>query len=76
MQEAEVTNAAGQDGVAPPVSLEATMVAVLFAALPGAPPSYILARQLGGDGELMASVLTVQTAIAVLTLPLVLGLLR
>ncbi len=48
-------------------------IAVLFSALPGAPSSYILARQMGGDGALMASILTVQTALAALTMPLVLG---
>ncbi|ROR34258.1 AEC family transporter [Inmirania thermothiophila] len=52
----------------------ASLVAVLFAALPGAPSAYVLARQLGGDGALMAGLVTGQTAAAVLTLPLVLGL--
>ncbi len=47
-------------------------VVVLFAALPGAPTSYVLARQLGGDSTLMASILTMQTAAAALTLPVVL----
>jgi len=50
-----------------------TTVAVLFAALPGASSSYILARQMGGDAQLMAGLLTVQTVVAVLTLPLMLA---
>lgn len=47
-------------------------VAVLFNALPCAPTSYILARQMGGDHTLMATIITVQTLLAALSLPLVL----
>lgn len=50
-------------------------VAVLFNALPCAPSAYILARQMGGDHTLMATVITVQTLLAALTLPLILVLL-
>jgi predicted permease len=46
-----------------------TAIAVLFAALPGSPSSYILARQLGGDSSLMASIVTVQIVVSMLTLP-------
>lgn len=53
----------------------ATAVAVLFAALPGATSAYILARQLGGDHELIAGMVTLQTGLAVFTLPLTLALL-
>lgn len=45
-------------------------VALLFAALPTATSAYILSRQLGGDAELMAAIITGQTLIAMLTLPL------
>ena len=48
-------------------------VLVLFAGVPASASCYILARQLGGDAPLMASILTIQTAAAVFTLPLVLG---
>lgn len=48
----------------------ARAVAVLFAALPTAPAAYALAQQLGGDAELMAGILTMQTLLAVVTLPL------
>ena len=44
-------------------------VALLFAALPTATSAYILARQLGGDAELMAGIITGQTLLAMLTLP-------
>jgi predicted permease len=47
-------------------------VAVMFAAMPASPASYILARQLGGDAPLMAAILTAQTALAAVTLPLIL----
>lgn len=45
-------------------------VALLFAALPTATSAYILARQLGGDAELMAAIITGQTLLAMFTLPL------
>ena len=50
-------------------------VAVLTAAMPTASSSYILARLMGGDAPLMATILTVQTLAAAVTLPLVLTLL-
>jgi len=49
-------------------------VAVLFAALPGSPLSYILAKQLGGDTKLMSSIIAVQTGISMITLPIVISL--
>lgn len=49
-----------------------TAVLVTFAALPGASTAYILARQLGGDAPLIAAIVTVETALAMLTLPAVL----
>ncbi len=48
----------------------ATSVTILFAALPGATSAYILARQMGGDHELVAGMVTLQTALAVVTLPI------
>jgi predicted permease len=51
-----------------------TSVAVLFAALPGSPLSYILAKQLGGDTRLMSSIIAVQTGISMITLPIVIAL--
>ncbi len=50
-------------------------VALLIAGLPTAPSSYILARQLGGDARLLAAMIAVQTALSMVTLPLVLTLL-
>lgn len=50
-------------------------VAILLAALPTASSSYILARQLGGDAPLMAAIISGQTLLATVTVPLLLGLL-
>ncbi len=47
------------------------LIAVLFMALPTSTSAYILARQLGGDENLMAMIITVQTVLAAVTLPLV-----
>lgn len=47
----------------------AAKVLIVFHALPTAPSAYIMARQLGGDARLMAGILTAQTALAVVTLP-------
>jgi predicted permease len=40
--------------------------------VPTASGAYILARQMGGDGPLMAEILSFQTVLAMLTIPLVL----
>ncbi|OHV08880.1 AEC family transporter [Kushneria phosphatilytica] len=52
-----------------------TGLLVLFFALPTAPTAYVLTRQLGGDAELMAGLITLQTLLSVLTLPLMLVML-
>lgn len=48
-------------------------VAVLYAALPCSASSYVLARQMGGDAPMMANVITFQTLVAALTMPLVIA---
>jgi malonate transporter len=45
-------------------------IAILCAATPTAPNSYVLARELGGDAPLAANLIAVQTVLAMLTLPL------
>ncbi len=47
-------------------------VLILLTLLPTASASYILARQLGGDYELMAAIITLQTLLAGLMMPLML----
>jgi predicted permease len=49
-------------------------VAVLYAGLPTSASSYVMARQMGGDAELMAGIVTVQTLLAALTMPATLAL--
>lgn len=56
------------------LSFEATQIFMVFTAVPTASAAYILARQLGGDAPLMANILSVQTLIAFLSLPLSLSL--
>jgi malonate transporter and related proteins len=55
-------------------AIESTVL-VTFFALPTAPTSYVLTRQMGGDGHLMAGVITLQTLLSALTLSLTIGLL-
>ena len=49
----------------------AAAVAVLFNGLPTAPSAFILARQMGGDHRLMAGLITLQTGLALISLPLI-----
>ena len=49
-------------------------VVMLSASVPTASGSYVLARQLGGDAPLMAEILTVQTLVAMLTMPFMMQL--
>ena len=49
-------------------------VVACCASVPASSNSYVLARQMGGDAPLMAQILTFQTALAVITMPVVLGL--
>ncbi|XKH00510.1 AEC family transporter [Marinobacter nauticus] len=50
-------------------------VAVLLATLPTATSAYILARQLGGDAPLMAGIISGQTLLAMVSIPLLLSVL-
>jgi malonate transporter len=54
------------------VTGDAATVAILCGAVPTGSGAYVLARQMGGDAPLMATILTVQVAVAAVTLPLVL----
>lgn len=55
-------NAFGVEGLA-------ASVAVIYAALPGSPSAYVLARQMGGDSELMAGLITLTTLAAMVLMP-------
>ncbi len=56
------------------LSKETTLITVLFAALPTSTVSYLLAKQLGGDFRLMATIIAVQTVCAAFTIPLILSI--
>lgn len=47
---------------------------LVLTTLPTATASYVLAKQLGGDYELMATIITVQTLLAALVMPVLLSL--
>ncbi|GGK55775.1 AEC family transporter [Amphritea balenae] len=50
------------------------VIIVIAMAVPTAPSAYVLARQLGGNYQAMASIITVQALLAFFTLPLTLSL--
>lgn len=54
----------------------ALSVAVLLFSVPTAPSAYILSRQMGGDHDSMAAIITVQTCLSFVTLPLTIWLLH
>ncbi len=47
---------------------------IIFSALPTAPSAYILSRQLGGDSQAMAAIISLQTVMSCLSLPVILML--
>ncbi len=51
-------------------------VVVCCAAVPTSPSAYVLARQMGGDAPLLAQIITLQTVLAAVTMPLALALVR
>ncbi|NDV20382.1 AEC family transporter [Pseudodesulfovibrio sp. JC047] len=57
-------------------SANATLTAVIYTAIPVSVSSFILARQMGGDHRLMSQIITFQTLLSAISLPVILGLLR
>ncbi len=55
------------------LSLFETTVAVIFAAVPTAASSYSLAKQFGGETQLMTSIITIQVALSFITIPIILA---
>jgi malonate transporter and related proteins len=49
-------------------------VLLILAVLPTATSAYVLAKQLGGDAELMATIITVQTLLSAIWIPLALSI--
>jgi malonate transporter len=50
------------------------LVVACCASVPASSNSYVLARQMGGNAPLMAQILTFETALAAITMPIVLSL--
>jgi hypothetical protein len=53
---------------------QAALIALIFGTVPTASSAYALARQMGGDAPLMARIVTTQTLVAFVTMPLMLVL--
>jgi len=51
------------------ISAPVALAACFYCALPTAPNAYIMAREMGGDARLMASLITLQTMLAAITVP-------
>lgn len=49
-------------------------ILIMMCVLPTATASYVLAKQLGGDAQLMASLITAQTLVAIIVIPVILAL--
>ncbi len=56
-------------GKATGLGWESTAISVLYASVPVSASSYILARQMGGDGELAAATITATTLAAIIAMP-------
>ncbi len=56
------------------LSQEALLIFMVFASVPTASAAYILAKQLNGDAPLVANILSAQTLLSMLTLPVALSL--
>jgi malonate transporter and related proteins len=56
------------------VSGTGLVIVVVCAAAPTSPSSYVLARQMGGDAQLLAQIITLQTILAAVTMPLFIAL--
>ena len=52
------------------VAMELAIILCIYAATPTASSAFALARQMGGDYRLMASLITQQTLLSLITLPL------
>ena len=52
------------------------VIVVACAAVPASPSAYVLARQMGGDAPLLAQIITLQTLLAALTMPVAIALVQ
>lgn len=56
------------------LSAETTVIAVIFACCPTSPAGFPLAKQMGGDAPVMATIISVQTAFSVIAIPIAIAL--
>jgi len=50
------------------------MIVAICAAVPSSSSAYVLARQMGGDAPLLAQIITLQTVLAAVTMPVIIGM--
>jgi malonate transporter len=58
------------------LSTDMMVIALIFAMCPTSPASFPLARQLGGNAPLMATIISVQTAVSVIAIPIAIMLVQ
>jgi len=56
------------------VSGSGLVIVAVCSAVPTSPSAYVLARQMGGDAPLLAQIITLQTILAALTMPIAIAL--
>jgi len=57
------------------ISGSSLAIVIACAAVPASPSAYVLARQMGGDAPLLAQIITLQTILAAITMPVAITLL-
>jgi malonate transporter len=56
------------------ISGSSLVIVAVCAAVPTSSSAYVMARQMGGDAPLLAQIITLQTILAALTMPVVIAL--
>ena len=56
------------------VSDQNLVVVAVCSAVPASSSAYVLARQMGGDAPLLAQIITLQTILAAITMPIAIAL--
>ena len=56
------------------ISVSSLVIVAACSAVPASSSAYVLARQMGGDAPLLAQIITLQTILAALTMPVVIAL--
>jgi malonate transporter len=56
------------------ISGDSLVIVTVCSAVPTSPSSYVLARQMGGDAPLLAQIITLQTILAAITMPIAIAL--